>query len=477
MRSTLLLLVGLTLFTLAGCGGGDKTPAAPLEVGTPTGDGIVKKVEGVLAPQAAAAEGQGSVKFDVFHTDRLVNDKVTIELRDGAGNLARKLAGNETAEVPAGPYTAALTYDENERLQGYKGSLAALVVHPGQLTTYKVGIEAPIGILKMKFTDGTENLSDKVKLTIFRSVDDPELVVGPVWEGMAGDSVMLPVDSYQVRAVYAPDKGAPITEWHRDISVEPALARTERDIVLELDLTGLRVDAFNFGKDVNASTRVYVYAEGADVQFAVAKFQGRAGEAVPADPGLYDVRVVYMPSSSALKFVGDKTLKSVKVNAGLGTRVQLDLGLPQAMLKLKVTEGETDLSDKTEIRVMRTGADREAASPLVDELGVGRHPIPVGVADIYLRVLNTAGEVKAQTFKAVELQNGWTWEQSFDVSEPTWEARPPLKPAAPPRPIEFVGPGDDDDSAGDDDDSAGDDDDSGKTAAPPAPAPKAPAPK
>lgn len=461
MRTTLMLLVGATLFTLAGCGGGDDTPAPPLDAGAPAGDGIITTIAGAVSATEGEPEGQGSLKFDVSHTDRLVNGSSTIELRDGAGNAAGKVQGNEAINLAAGEYTASLRYDENERLNGYKGSMSGLVVHPGHQTEYKVGIEAPIGLLMMRFSDGTESLSDDVKLTVFRSVDDPELVVGPVWSGPAGQSVMLPVDSYQVRAVYAPKQGSPIIEWHRNISVGPALARTERQVVLELDLTGIRVDAFNFGKDVNDSTRVYVYAEGADVQFAVAKFQGKAGEAIPADPGLYDVRVVYMPSASALRFVGDKTLAGVKVNVGLGTRMQVDLVLPQANLKVKVVEGEEDLSDKTEIRVMRTGADHSAASPLVDDLGVGSHPIPTGKADINLRVVNSAGEVRAQTFKGVELRNGWTWDQTFDTKDTPWQATPPLKPPTPPQPITWNPPGDDDDSAdGDDDDSAGDDDDS-----------------
>ena len=460
MRTTLMLLVGVTLFSLAGCGGGDETPAVPLDAGSPTGDGIVKTIAGSVRAMDGATEGEGGLQFEISHTDRLVNKGATLEFRDAAGNASGKVKGNAVINLPAGVYTASLVYDENERLKGYKGSLTGLVVHSGSQTEYKVGVEAPIGILMMRFSDGTNSLNDDVKLTIFRSVDDPELVVGPVWSGPAGQSVMLPVDSYQVRAVYSPSKGAPITEWHRDISVQPALARTEREVVLELDLTGLRVDAFNFSKDVNDATRVYVYAEGADVQFAVAKFQGKAGEAIPADPGLYDVRVVYTPSASEMRFVGDKTMEGVKVNAGLGTRMQVDLALPQGNLNVKVVEGEVDLSEKTEIRVMRTGADSEAASPLVDELGVGRHPLPVGKADINLRVLNAAGEVRAQTFKGVELQNGWTWEQTFDTNDTPWSAVPALKPANPPQTVSWNPAGDDDDSAGDDDDSAGDDDDS-----------------
>jgi len=481
MRTTWMLVLAVALLSLSGCGGGkDKGPAVALDAGTPTGEGIVKSASATLGPLEGAAEGQGAALFDVSHTDRLVNASVSIKVMDSAGAVVAEVAGNEEAQLPAGTYSASLVYDENERLKGYKGAVAGVVVHPANTTRLKVGVEAPIGILKMKFSDGEENLSEDVKLTIFRSVDDPELVVGPVWEGTAGENVMLPVDSYQVRAVYSPDKGSPITEWHRDISVSGALARTDKDVVLDLDLTGLRVDAFNFSKDVNAKTRVYVYAEGADVQVAVAKFQGQGGSAIPADPGVYDVRVVYTPSSSALRFLGDKTIKSVKVNAGLGTRMQIDLELPQANLNIKVFEGDVDLSDKTEIRVMRTGADGDAASPLVDELGVGRHPIPVGKADINLRALNIAGEVRAQTFRAVELENGWTWDQSFDASLKEWEEKPALKPASPPRPIEWVAPGDDDDSAGDDDDSAGDDDDSAgakKKKEQEAKTPAAPAPK
>ncbi len=471
MRSTLVLLAGVALLGLWGCGGGDGgAPAVPLSAGSPAGEGIVTAITGSVVPKEGLTEGQGSLRFDVSHTDRLVNKSVDIEIKDAAGTVVATVQGNEQMDLAAGSYSAAVSYDENERLNGYKGSVTGLVVHAGHETGYKIGVEAPFGLLRMRFSDGEESLSEKTTLTVYRANDNPELVVGPAWSGPATELVMLAADSYQVKAVYQPDSGGAITEWHRPIEVRGALARTEKDIVMELDITGLRVDAFNFGRDVNRKSRVYLYAEGADIEFAVAKFQGKAGEAIPADPGSYDVRVVYTPSDSALNFVGDKTLRGVKVSAGLGSRIQADVELPLATLRLKVLDGDIDVSDKAEIRVMRTGADKDAASPLVDELGVGSHPVPIGKADITIRAVNKEGSTpRSETFRAVELLNGWSWEQTFALGDTTWEAEEALKPTEPPRPITWVVEGDDDDSAGDDDDSAGDDDDSAAAKAAPGP--------
>lgn len=477
MRRSLLLLAALLLL-LPACGGGEKAgPTGPVDPGNPTGEGIVKSVEGSAKPTDEFGEGKGGVVFDVSHTDRLVNKSVEIDVKDASGNTVGKVAGNEPLTLAPGTYSAVLDYDENDLVKNFAGTLSGLVVHPGHLTTYRVGVEAPIGVLKMRFSDGEENLSEQVTLTVYNAGDDPELVVGPVWEGPASETVMLPSGAYKVRAVFKPEKGNPITEWYKDVELGEALARNERDVVLELDLTGLRVDVFNYGRDINDHSRVYIYNEGADVAYAVALFQGKAGEAIPADPGVYDVRVVYTPSRNSLDFVGDKVLPGIKVNAGLGSRIQADVELPLATLRVKVTDGDTDISDKTEIRVMRTGADKTAASPLVDEVGVGTHPIPVGAADITLWAPKTEGGARrTETFKGVTLENGWAWEQEFDVAAATWTPTEPRKPTSELKPITWVQPGDDDDSAGDDDDSArGDDDDSAKAAKPTAEATPAPA--
>ncbi len=460
MRNTLMLLVAVCLIA---CGGGDKGPAVPPDAGSPIGEGIVQSVKGTVAVQGTHAEGQGSVELEVSHTDRLINQKVRVFISDAAGAEVAKGEGNQPFPLTAGTYSARIIYTETELAGGFEGAIRGLVVHPGAMSEYAVGVSAPVGILRMRFSDGKDSVSDKVSITVFHNDDDPDLVVGPAFRGAAGENVVLPVGKYQVKAVFTPDKGLPITEWYKDIQVDGAMARTEREIVLELDVTGLQVDAFNYGRDINARTRVYMYAPGADVAFAVARFQGKAGDAIPAEPGSYDVRVVYTPSQSTLDFIGDKTVPNVRVHRGLGTRLQVDVERPLATLRLQIMEGEVNINDKAELRVMRAGADVDAASPIVDEIGVGQHPVPVETYDIYIKAQGTAAAPVQHKFMGVELANGYVWEQTFDIKNDSWEAAPVRKPATELRAVDWKAPsGDDDDSAGDDDDSSGDDDDSSK---------------
>ena len=460
MRTTLLLLFAVSLIA---CGGGDKVATGPLDAGAPTGDGIVSSAKGTIQVEGTHAEGHGSLELEVSHTDRLVNQKVGIFVTDATGAEVAKGEGNQPFPLPAGTYSARIVYTETELASGFEGAVHGLRVHPGAMSEYAVGVQAPVGILRMRFSDGKESVSDKVAITVYKNDDDPELVVGPTYVGAAGENVILPVGKYQVRAVFTPSKGLPITEWYRDIQVDGAMARTAREIVLELDVTGLRVDAFNYGRDVNSKTRVYMYAPGADVAFAVARFQGKAGDAIPADPGTYDVRVVYTPSQSTLDFIGDKTVADIRVHRGLGTRLQVDVEKPLATLRVAIKEGDEDINDKSEIRVMRAGADVDAASPVLDEIGVGQHPVPVDTYDIYIKSQASEGPPIERKFMGVVLGNGYVWEQTFDVKNSDWEAAPVRTPSSELRPVDWKPPtGDDDDSAGDDDDSAGDDDDSAK---------------
>ena len=419
MRHTLLLLLSISLLA---CGGGDDTPQGPRDAGTPTGEGIVSGVRGVVKDGGTHAEGQGSLELEVSHTDRLINQKVKVFVLDAAGAEVAKGEGNQAFPLPAGTYSANMVYTETESAGPYEGSLSGLIVHANGATEYAVDVKAPVGLLRMKFSDGKDNVSDKVNITVYKNSDDPELVLGPIYDGPAGSSVTLPAEVYQVKSVFTPDKGLPITEWYKNIKVDGGMARTEREIVLELDVTGLRVDAFNYGRDVNSRTRVYLYAPGADVDFAVARFQGKAGEAIPADPGEYDVRVVYTPSPAALDFFGDRVVSGIRVHRGLGTRLQVDVEKPLGMVRLSVKEGEEDVSDKVELRVMRAGADVDAASPVVDEIGVSQHPVPVGTYDIYLTAAAGEGEPKQRRFMGIELLNGYVWEQTFDVGTEDWQA-------------------------------------------------------
>ena len=177
-----------------------------------------------------------------------------------------------------------------------------------------------------------------------------------------------------------------------------------------------------------------------------------------AAPGEYDLWMIYHPSDANPTLKGTKKIEGLVVPEVGGVRRRVDLETPLGMLRIAVVSGEEDWSDRVEIRVMRSGADPAAASPVLDEIGLGEHHMPVGTYDVYLNFEMTEGVNRSEVFKNVGLGNAYVWDQRFDATETEWVAQKVKVPAEPAVPIQAIAePAGDDDSAGDDDDSAGDD--------------------
>ncbi len=471
-----LASLSLALVLLPACGGGDAPTTGPATAGPPLGDGMVVEVGGSVEKLDVDEPGTtGAILVDVFHTDRAINQKVRVKIYAAAGgNAVAGGAGNEDLTLPAGEYRAELKYSESDLAGGYTGSISGLVVSAGHRSRYQAKVTAPVGMLRMQFSqpDGPQRpalrINEQVTLAIFNGNEDPDLA-GALWTGPAGDWIALPEGAYQVRATFEAPGQPPTVQWYRDLQVAGGLGRNDQDIQLEFDDSGVRVDVFNFGRDVNARTTAYFFNPGANVAQAVAKSSGPAGEVARLDPGLYDLWVVYQPSANNPELRGTKLVQNLEIPERGGVRRQIDLQMPLATLSLKVRAGAEDLADTTELRVLRAGADKEAASPIVDEIGVSEHPVPVGTFDIYLSAETSEGP-KQLVFSDVELGNGYVWDQTFDLSSTTNVAAEARRPLEPLRPLGWVAPkvGDDDDSGGDDDDSSGP---SSASATPP-PAPK-----
>ncbi len=464
MRHALVCL-SLALL-LPACGGDDDNKTGPADAGTPLGDGMVVEVTGEAEPVESLAEGTtGSLLIDVFHTDRAINQKVSIKIfKASGGGLVVGGDGNEDLEVPAGEYRAELKYSESELAGGFKGSISGLSVSAGHRSRYQAKISAPVGLLRMQFQqpDGplrpALKINDQVTVSIFRGDEDPDLS-GALWTGPAGEWVALPEGTYQARATFELAGQPSTVEWYRVLKVEGGLGRNDQDIHLEFDDSGVRIDAFNFGRDINDATTIYFFNPGANVEQAVAKTSSPAGQVARVDPGLYDVWVVFQPSIDTPEMRGTRLVQNFEVPERGGVRKQVDVEEPLATVRLKVRFGDDNLSESSELRVLRAGADKEAASPIVDEVGVSEHPVPVGTYDIYVNVETSAGP-KQLAFRDVELGNGYVWEQDFDLKSSSVAAAEVRRPAEPLRSLHWVAPkkGDDEDSGGaDDDDSAGSD--------------------
>jgi hypothetical protein len=454
----------LLLLVLTACGGGPQVPSQA-SAGTPKGEGIVKDVKGITRRAETVVEGKGGLLLDVTHTDRAVNLKVIMEVHPAGDEktVVQKSQGNEDLQLAPGAYDVSMTYNESETLRGYTGWVRGAQVTLGWNSKYQVSIAAPIGQIRMRFAtrrgenQPEENVSNQVNLTIWKAEDDPDLA-SPVWEGSAGDAAIVAEGMYVARAVYTDPTGNRTTEWYRDLKVDGGMAKTEKAVVWDLAFSGVRVDAFNFGRDVNGVTQVFFFAPGANTKSAQSKFNGRAGEIVAVDPGFYDVLVRYQPSDTAQDVVGERVLPNVEVIERGGRRVQLDLEKPLANVRIRASVGEEDLSDSLGITIIRQGADAEASTPVFDETGVPEFPVPAGTYDIYLAWKEgdaAAGSKKKVSFRNIDLCNGCLWEQNFEGPSDKWTAAPVKRPTQPLRPVAFqeigVGAqaptGDDDDSA------------------------------
>jgi hypothetical protein len=446
------MLFGLVL----ACNGDDKRKAANADTGTPLGQGVVEKVEGRVEDAKDLPEGKGTLLLDVFHTDRAVNQKVKITVSPEASpdTVAAKGEGNQEFQLDPGLYRATIAYDESDLARGFEGAVTGLKVNLGWLTRYHLGLNAPVGQIRLRFhrtvdpTQPPTSVNDKVELAVWKDGDEPD-IVPPIWKGAAGDFISLPAGTYDAKATYAEPGELPTVEWFHDLVVAGGMAKTEREVDLQVDTSGVRIDAFNYSRDVNGRTTIYFFNPGANVNQAVAKATGKAGEVIKVDPGKYDVLVVYQPSDDSPELRGEKVLKEFEVPERGGVRRQIDLEKALAVARIKVADGDVDVSERTDLRIMRSGADPDAASSILDQVGVGEHWIPVGTYDLYLTYRPVDGDPKRHGFPKVELGNGFVWAQTFSAKEPEWSAADVRRPPEPLQPISAlqVETGGDDDSA------------------------------
>jgi len=455
MRSSRIPLLPLLLcLPLAACGGKGPKKAENADPGAPLGEGIVQEVRGAVEEGKDLPEGKGALLLDIFHTDRAVNQKVKVSIHpDGdPGAVLARGEGNQEFQLDPGLYRASLTYNESDLAQGFEGKVAAMKVNLGWTTRYHLGLNAPVGQIRMRFHRSVDPsqpptpVNDKVQLSIWKDGDEPDIVT-PFWEGPAGDFVSLPAGTYDARATYSEPGELPTVEWFHDLVVAGGMAKTERDVDLEVDTSGVRIDVFNYSRDVNPRTTIYFFNPGANVQAAVAKASGKAGEVIKVDPGTYDVLVTYQPSDDTPELRGEKLLEDFQVPERGGVRRQIDLEKPLAVARLKITDSGQDAGERTDIRVMRTGADPDAGTAVLDQVGVGEHFIPVGTYDIYLTYRPVDGAPRKHAFQKVELGNGFVWAQTFEGTVEKWEALPVRRPPEPLQPItslQIVTGGDDD---------------------------------
>lgn len=443
-------------------------------VGTPTADGVVDAVFGRLEPDPGSAglldlslshAGAGSsLSGDLRWTATPADDPRLPEL---AAALAERFpdapqptqraprSGTGTDPIPlaAGFWDVALAYDESPLAGGWEGTLRGLRVEPGHIARYSATLDLPVGALAPRVLVDGEDANDRTLLAVYapdagaavRAAEEadhqaareaaalwfptvaPPTVEGalPLWSGPLAEVPALPAGPVLIRASWSDEAHHPSAGW-ASATIPENLGRAEVTLKLELQEPlhptgpGVRVRATNRGRDVSRYTDVFLYEPGSDIDHGAASFQGRAGRYFDADPGTWDLRLVYTPPGAGMDVYGQNVVAHFVVRDAGVTETTVDIGFATARLSLAVQEGGEDVSDDVQIRVMRVGVDPVAGNPVLDEMGVGEHVLPADTYDIYLL---REGRTLAR-FGEVDLPVGARWTQSFDVGARPWTAAP-----------------------------------------------------
>ncbi len=389
---------------LWGCGEGDKANVAD---GPASGSGIVKKVTCKSAP-GAMAEGQGVLTFEWKRGGQPLKDGLKIKLR-GTGPQAavvEKGDGARKFEVEPGVYAAEVDLTLSDAMKG-DGKVTDLTVAKGVVTTCAAEVELDVGMVEFHFTNEGINVDDSTHLSFYKAGEDPTLNVPVLGKQPAGKELSLAPGNYDVHAEFGGGGTVLGDLWMKALEVKGGGAKTTDTKDFGVKLQGATVMATNYGKDVNKRTTVYFYRPGADMDYAVAVARGAAGKLVAVEPGTYDLRVVYKPSDNSDTWA-DKRMPAVAIgttpeNTHLSLTVDMDK--PIATIQLKVLMGTEEVTDRAQVRLINAGADRGAASDVVDETGAKELVVPAGDYEMLVLYKGTS-QVLQSTWQPLKLEQG-----------------------------------------------------------------------
>lgn len=364
---------------LSGCGGEDS--GGEDAGGVAAASGIAKTAAVAYQDAPGLGDEEGALVIDVRQGGKPADETVTVKVRGvgkRAGTVEKGKAGQRFV-VPSGSYTAEIEHGPTEATRA-TGKVSHLAVRARKQLDVKVDIEHPVGGLELHFTNDGINVDGRTRITAYKSGDDPEVSV-PVLSGQTPGAVLvLPAGSYDVHAVYEDGPSVRGEAWIKGIAVagDGSKATDSRDFGIKLN--GVVVTATNYGQAVNERTSVYLYRPGADMTYAVAVARGKAGELIPVESGTYDLRVVYQPSDNtdtwADKRMPGLTVATTPENGKVSLTMEMEK--PIATLKVKAIFGAKDVSEKAQVRLINAGADRGAASDVVNATADTKIVVPAG---------------------------------------------------------------------------------------------------
>lgn len=438
--------------------------------GEPVSEGIIGPAHVTLEPAAATtltlvlshSLTDAALAGALTWTATPVADPREPELSDdllrveGEGRLSRAQrtpvsgSGPDASQLPPGFWDVSLNYQESSVSGAFTGAIRGVRVAPGHGSTYEAAVTVEAGTLAIAAQVDGEPADTHALVTLYSPADgdsvrraervamqasldagesaqatsEPLALPGsdPLWSGPLTEIPALPSGPVTARVAVVDGVHHTSVGWLRNAPVPgggQTLSKTVRllgEEALDPVGPGVRIKARNLSHDVSRHCTVYLFAPGSDV----AKAQGRAGVFLSAEPGPYDVRVVYEPPAAGLGVRGEKVVASFMVAEEGISESTLDIGFPAATVRVNVTEDGKDVSEEVEIRIMRGGADPLAGTSIVDETEVGEHVVPAETYDIYL-ARSTDGKAPIDAvFPGIQLAPGDVWERELDVADHPW---------------------------------------------------------
>ena len=456
--------------------------------GIPEGDGFLKRVAPTIEPLDGLPDAMGRLRLAIVYqggsrpiegtlqwTAEPIPDPrprtLMVDIRRVEGSHGVSTApGRATMSgeglvpgvLPAGWWTLTFKYSQSETTAGWTGSIRDVRVAPGHVTTLGAAARIGAGRLAPRVLLDSQDSARDFRVSLYTAsvaaevqaaerasrvaarrageemrptVMPPRMqTASPLWTGLLSE--LPPMPTGVVVARLANDDGIhwPTVAWFSDVEIpknmevaQPVWA-LERGEVMNPSGPGVRLTATNLGAPVTGKSMVYLYRPGADVTYAAAVVQARAGTYADVPPGLYTLRMVYQPVGPGSLSFGERIIDDFRVyDAGVTERT-VELDFPMAWLDLEALDGDEDVSAASDLVVVRQGVDRAVGTPLLDEEGIGRHVLPAGTYDIYVDYAPRDERAPIEAaFMGVRLAAGDRWTQRWQARAVPWIADAPRR--------------------------------------------------
>ena len=365
------------------------------------------EMKGLVVHQGRKVTYKVKIEAPVGFLDlRFLNDgvdvgpKVTYDLHPaateeggerGEAMIEGQVAG-ESLAVASGRYDVHATYKETEKItqeawiEGLEvGSAMARLVH-----------EYDFAVMLHGFIMNARNFGEDVndRSTVYFYTPGANVLFAVAQDqGPCGKRLVVQPGTYDVRVVYQP--GPEQNTWGDKVIHNVEIGQEGKET------------AEAEGEVAEGEVAEGEAAEGEAAEGEVAEGEAAGGEVAEGE-------VAEGEAAEGEGAEGD-------AEAGVGSKSQLiemEIDLEKALgtLQVKALYGGADVSDKAILRAIFAGADKQAASALLNVTGLGTHVIPAGDYDIMISY-DEADHRGQLWFEGIHLEHGDTWTQDVELRQ------------------------------------------------------------